>query len=369
MAAITELGINVARRIPAEFWTGLATGKYTAHGGVVRNVAGQIVGHLAMPAASVAIPVVGPALAGLASASSLVANAQLVSLSRDVQKVLSFAMANTVLSGLGLATSIVGFVYLTTRINQIDSKLREIDADVKDIKRILQSSQRARLQGAVDSYRLAEATEDLGTRKDLLMQARNSFGELVYFYKAEFAECAKLEETVVAEGHFVVACVGNAMATSDLGMCDAAARDLAGHHGDWRAIARKRCEQMLDLKYATRLLDGRYVDALPVKTLIRVLDFAHGKKRGIGWIDEIRKPLGRMKIPDFSGIDDSRIDFAKSLQARDDILESYAAHLTFLAPKKVSVTDFARVISVKMPDEKRDLEHAVINLLERPVAA
>ena len=369
MTAIVDLGINVARSIPPEFWAGLATGKYTAHGGVVRSVAGQIVGHLAMPAASVAIPVVGPALAGLASASSLVANAQLVSLSRDVQKVLGFAMANTALSGLGLATSIVGFVYLTTRINQIDSKLREIDADVKDIKRILQSSLRARLQGAVDSYRLAEATEDLGTRKDLLMQARHSFGELVHHYKAEFAESAKLEETVVAEGHFVVACIGNAMATSDLGMCDAAARDFEAHHGDWQTIARKRCEQLLDLKYATRLLDGRYVDALPAKTLIRVLDFAHGKKRGIGWIDEIRKPLGKMKIPDFSAIDEPKIEFAKSLQARDDILDSYAAHLTYLSPRKISVTDFARVISEKLPEAKRNTEHAIVNLLERPVVA
>ena len=369
MTAITELGLNVARSIPSTLWTGLATGKYTAHGGVIRNVAGQIVGHLAMPAASAAIPVVGPALAGLAGASSLVANAQLVSLSRDVQKVLSFAMANTVLSGLGLATSIVGFVYLTTRINQIDSAFREIDADVKDIKRILQSSVRARLQGAVDSYRLAEATEDLGTRKDLLMQARHVFGELVHHYKAEFAESVKLEELVVAEGHFVVACIGNAMCTSDLGMCDAAARDLGVHHSDWQTIARRRCENLLDLNNATRLLDGRYVDALPTKTLIRVLDFAHGKKRGIGWIDEIRKPLGKMKIPDFGGINEPSIEFAKSLQARDDVLDSYAAHLTFLAPKKVSVTEFARTISAKAPEDKRDLDHAVVNLLAHAGAA
>jgi hypothetical protein len=369
MTAITELGINVARRIPAEFWTGLATGKYTAHGGVVRNVAGQIVGHLAMPAASAAMPVVGPALAGLSSASSLVANAQLVSLSRDVQKVMNFAMANTVLSGLGLATSIVGFAYLTKRINGIDKTLGEIDADVKDIKRILQSSLRARLQGAVDTYRLAEVAEDLDTRKQLLMQARSSFGELVHHYKSEFAESVRLEETMVAEGHFVVACMGNAMSTSDLGMCDAAARDLAHHHHEWQSIARKRCESLLELKYATRLLDGRYVDVLPAKTLVRVLDFAHGKKRGIGWIDEIRKPLGKMKIPDFGAIEEPKIEFAKALQARDDILDSYSAHLTFLAPKKVSLTDFARTMSAIVQKENRDNEHAVVNLLEKPAVA
>jgi len=369
MTAITELGINVARSIPNEFWTGLATGKYTSHGAVVRNLAGQIVGHLGMPAASVAIPVVGPALAGLASASSLVANAQLVSLSHAVQNVLNVAMANTVLSGLGLATSIVGFVYLTTRINQIDSKLREIDGDVKDIKRILQSSLRAQLQGAVDTYRLADGAEERSTRKDLLMHARNAFGSLVHHYKSEFENGRKFDETVASEGYFIIACLGNAMSTSDLGMCDAAARDLKTHQADWRTIARKRCETLLDLGNPTRLLDGQYVEALPTSTLIRVLDFAHGKRLGIKRIDEMRRTSGAMKLPKFGDIDESSIEFAKSLQARDDILDSYSAHLSFLASKKVSVTDFARAISVKVPDDKRDLEHAVVNLLERPVAA
>jgi len=322
-----------------------------------------------IPAASAAAPVLAPTLAGVAGVSSLVANAQLVSVSRDVQKVLTLAMANTALSGLGLATSIVGFVYLTTRINQIDRKLREIDADVKDIKRILQSSLRARLEGAVDSYRLAEVADDGETRKQLLMQSRTTFGELVHHYKAEFAEAARLEEAIVAEGHFNVACMGNAMSTSELGMGDAAARDLERHRNDWRDIARKRCAVLLDVKNGTRLLDGRYVDALPVATLARLLDFAHGRSRGYEWIDEIRRPLGKMKLPDFSTLETPNIDFAKALQARDDVLDSYSAHFAFLASKKVSVTDYARALSAKLPEDKRDSQHVVVNLLESPTAS
>jgi len=43
-------------------------------------------------------------------------------------------------------------------------------------------------------------------------------------------------------------------------------------------------------------------------------------------------------------IDRPTIDFAKKLKARDDVLQSYVAHYSFLADKKVSVTHFAHML-------------------------
>ena len=80
------------------------------------------------------------------------------------------------------------------------------------------------------------------------------------------------------------------------------------------------------------------------------------------------KSLQQMKLPDFSTLKAPNIDFAKSLQARDDVLESYAAHFAFLASKRVSVTDYARALSAKLPEDKQDPAHVVVNLLESPTA-
>jgi len=350
---LSELGLIVAREIPVKYLVGIAKGQLTVHGGVVRNLAGQIAGHLAIPGSS-AISTVAGRVPGVGTASSLVANMQLVSLSRDVQKVLNLSMANTALAGLGLATSIVGFVYLTARINQIDRKLDELTEDVKDIKAIVQSAQRARLLAAVDAYQLACETRDADKHQHFLMQARNSFAELAHHYKSQIGGLSRLAEIEVSEGHFVVACLGNAICTSDLGMGETAAKDLARHYADWKALAKEHCSKLLDLKNATRLLDGRYVNDLPAATLIRLLSFAHGKERGVEWVDELRRPLGKIKLPDFGTIDQPRIEFAKALCARNDVLDSYVAHFAFLGAKKVSATAFSKVIEESCLREKSD---------------
>ena len=53
-------GLSVARAIPKEALLGLISGSYSLHGGVVRDVGGRIVAHLAMPSTMVsAIPGMG----------------------------------------------------------------------------------------------------------------------------------------------------------------------------------------------------------------------------------------------------------------------------------------------------------------------
>ena len=121
---LADLGITVARSIPAEVWGGLANRTMTLHGGVVRNAAGQIVRHLGDPGSQLGAiggglasgNPVGTVSALAAAASGIAGNIQLRNLSQDVQRVLNFTMANTALAGLGLATSIVGFGYLAARI-------------------------------------------------------------------------------------------------------------------------------------------------------------------------------------------------------------------------------------------------------------
>ena len=63
---LTDLGLTVARNIPVETWAGIATGLYKLHGGVVRDLSGRIIAHLALPASTALSAVPGLGLLGSA---------------------------------------------------------------------------------------------------------------------------------------------------------------------------------------------------------------------------------------------------------------------------------------------------------------
>jgi hypothetical protein len=342
---LADLGLNVARSIPADLLPGLMSGAYTSHGGVVRDLTGQIIAHLALPSSSM-VSSTANLVPGVGVASGLLGNIQLTSISQDVHQALNFAMTSTVLSGLNLATSIVGFTYLAARIAQVDQKLNALAKQAKEIKQILQSQQRSRLLAAVDNYRLSSKAEDAETRRQLLLQAQSLFGELAHHYKSQLKEHSALVEIEASEGYFVAACLGNAICTSDLGMGDAAGERLRHHYSDWTGLARQHCGKLLQLNDPVRLLDARYVEDLPAAMLVSLLDFAHRTNRGIGWIDDLRRALGKgtMLASAVRGIDKPVIEFAKGLRARDDVMQSYVAHFSFLADKKISATEFSAAI-------------------------
>ena len=342
---LSEFGLNVSRSIPVDALPGLLSGALSSHGGVVRNMAGQIVAHLSMPTSSLASSAAN-FVPGVGAVSGLLGNVQLASLSQDVHKVLGFAMTSTVLSGLSLATSIVGFTYLAARVASVDQKLNTLTKQTKEIKQILQSQQRSRLLTAVDNYRLSSQTQDAETRRQLLLQAQSSFGELAHHYKAQMAELSALVEIEASEGYFVVALLGNAICTSDLGMGDAAGKTLQHHYSEWAGLARQHCGKLLQLNDPVRLLDARYVENLPSATLVNLLDFAHRTDRGIGWMDELRRSLGKgtMLASAVRGIDKPVIEFAKTLRARDEVMQSYVAHFSFLSKKGISATHFSKAL-------------------------
>jgi hypothetical protein len=71
-----------------------------------------------------------------------------------------------------------------------------------------------------------------------------------------------------------------------------------------------------------------------------------------------------MKFPDFGTIDKTAIEFAKALLARNDVLDSFVAHFSYLAGNKVAATEFSKALA-----SKTDPKHAVINWVKQPVAA
>lgn len=348
---ISQFGFSVAREIPATVLQGLATGAYTLHGGVVRQATGQIVRHLVSPGlvGSVVSSPIGFLAAAGSMASGLAANVQIHALSQDVRRVLNVSMAATGLAGLGLATSLIGFPYLAARIKRVDQK-------VDKLTELIKSREGAQLRQAVDDYRQsAEASE--ATRKSMLLRAQGSFGELAHHYKSQLGTLTKLADIEGAEGYFVVACLGNAICSSELGLTGSASDQLTSHYRDWAELSRRHCSSLLKLSEPARLLDARYIEALPAATLVKLLDFANQDPRGMAWFDELRRALGTgtMIAGTVSRIDSAAIEYAKSLQARDEVLESFVSLFDLLATKKLSVTAFAQAVEKERADSGADL--------------
>lgn len=362
---LAELGLAVTREIPGNVITGLLNQTLSLHGGVVRNGLGQIVAHLATPAgaASLASLVPGPAM--LASLAGSVTNVgQFYMLSRDVQavqqsvnSVLSLSMATTVLSGLGLATSIAGFAYLSRRLSRIDAKLNALEKQVREIRTLIQSQQKAQLLAAIDYLRQAETTLDERLRHDLLMQAKAGFTTLTHYYRELWAEAAEIAQVEGVDEYFTLAFTGAALAASELGMRDAAWSDLTRHYEEWRVLARRHCGRLLVGDDPQRLLAASLVRDLPARDLVATLDFVNGTERGIGWIDDLRGQStsivskARSALPNrvqrmISSRDEKpAIELSSRLRARDVVLNADAAHFGFLAEKKISASWFSAAMN------------------------
>lgn len=329
---INEAGITVLRQVPAEYWAGIASNLYSVHGGVIRDQAGRILAHLAMPAISAPLQLVP----GLNLIPELIQSYQLSVLDENVLRAVSWSMASTAVSGLGLATSLVSVVYLAKRISQIDGRI----AEVKDW---LKSASEGQLHAALADLTHASKTADAQTRRQLMLSAKTSFAALAHHYCSQAKSATKLQEVEIFEDYAATAMLGAVLCASDLGLHDAAHDDMRMYQEDWSSMARAQTRRILDLEDAVRLLDGRYVNVLPTSALISVLDFAHHTAKGLDWIDELRTAYGRTTAltSGIRTIAEPAIRYARKLKARQDVLDGYCSHFEFLAAKRLSSSSFA----------------------------
>lgn len=328
------LGFTVLRQIPLEYVTGIAKGIYSAHGGVIRDHAGRIVAHLALPVASSSIGTIP----GVGTVGQVMQTYQLHALSESVQQVLAVSLANTALSGLGLVTTLAGVVYLS-------QKLSRIEAQIAEIKGWLQSTSDGQLRAAIADLKHAARTTDPDTRRQLLGASKSSFTSLAHHYRTQAASAKSPKVAGVYEEFSVTAALGAVMATSELiGLEDAAGEDFLSFRNEWASMARGQVRNLLELENSARLLDGRYAEKLPAAELVRLLDFANEEERGISWLDGLRRGYGTATAltSSWRPISDEGIEFSRRLRARHDVLSSFDEHFRFLRARRLSVATFAQ---------------------------
>ena len=364
----SELGLAVTRQIPVDQMLGIVLGSHSVHGGVIRDGLGRITSHLVNGGAT---SLASSLLPGLGTLGSLINTGQLYSIGQDVQQVqqtantiLQVSMAGTALAGLGVVTSVAGFAYLSHRLNKIDDKLSRMEKEIKAIKSLIQCKQKAELHTAIDHLRQAELTTNKHLRHDLLMRSKELFTTLAHFYREQWANADEIHQIDGLDEYFTLAFTGAALATSELGMGEVASTELQRHINDWQMQARRHCGKHLLGDTPERLMDESLVNDLSTRELVDMLDFVNGTRRGIDWIDDLRRQTTSL-VPAFHkalpgalqrfvapASEKPVIDFSKRLYARNNVLSANIAHFAFLDNKKVSASYFAGEVKKIMLEHK-----------------
>ncbi len=305
-------GWNVTRAIPYETLLGLAAGKYQLYGGVVRWAAGtphagQIIAHL--------IPVgLNPlsVMPGLDFIPGILANIQLNelkditqfntyqlmqlsgqihTLSESTQQVLQIATGTAVLSGLGLLVSSIGFAAINHKLNAIDGRLKEIQKDIQAIRYFLESSERAKLFAALNALLKIDHRTAYDHRHTILHTARNTLAEINMRYRELLSEASTVEMAIAHEEYFSLTALAQARCTAELGMLDIAYKEISELNAVWQVQARRIAKEILIGQYTERFLATDFADEVSVAELIQWLDFVYEEKKGLGWIDELRRKI------------------------------------------------------------------------------
>ena len=344
---------TLERAIPDGLAMGILSGKYSLHGGVIRDAGGQIVRHL-VPAASKAFDPFG-----LVSLPFDIANTlQLRSLSKLTQEIKQISEATMAMSGLNIAVSAVSFGAMYASLKGVESRVAELDNKVNWIKTFLDSGRRAAILNA--SNELSSLPSDASHRAYILHQARESLGHVTMHYVAHWDEAGDLLEAMSYQHYFCMAALMRARCSAELGMLDKAEFEIKQSQEEWVARSRKIAQEFILRDDPQRLLGGEYAGHVPTSKLAYWLDFAYGSDKGYDWIDELRcrpnpislnslfsKTVSKDELQAFSHLD--------NLSQRNQVLEGYVSQYGYLKANELSPSEFDKqvaLVKASAPDDE-----------------
>lgn len=322
---ISEMaGYTLARSIPDSVLAGVLSGSYKIFGGVVRNDAGQIIAHLVN--ASNPVDLLSTFLSPVNAAFSGMNTYQLYRIGANVHQLIGLAQASMVISGLTLAVSSAGFLFLNSKIDKVDKKLKEIAADLNYIKNFLKLQERSRLTSALKDIRKLAQIEDSSMKSQLLISSRQRLGEIHEKYKTLLLEDKSVKEMMPVEEYYTITAIGHALCSAELGMYDQATSDLLESQLTWRGAAKAFVGEKVFGKVPQRLLTKKYVSHIKSEEIASWMDFSEDSELGIDRLDQIRDMTPKININISNSIDKEEaiaIDVARKLVQRDRVLQGY----------------------------------------------
>lgn len=349
---ISELaGYTLTRSVPDSVLAGVLSGSYKVFGGVIRNDAGQIVAHLVN--AGNPANAVSTLLSPVNSAFSGLNTFQLYRIGTDVTQLIGLAQISMVMSGLTLAISSAGFLFLNHKINKIDSKLKEMASDIKFVRKFLELHERARLISSLKVIRELDQIQDDATKTQMLINSRQTLGEIHERYKAQLTENNGAREIMPVEEYFTITAIGHALCSAELGMYDQASKDLFESLATWRKAAKSFVGEKVIGKDPQRFLSKKYVSHIKSEEIAGWMDFAEDCDLGIDRLDLLR---GRSQMVNFNFSnsvneeEEIAIGVARKLVQRDRVLQGYVDQYGYYSSLKQKPSNIQQYFD-NLPEE------------------
>lgn len=346
-------GWTVAREIPPAEITGLRSGQYVLHGGVIRTAAGtqdagRIVRHL-MPAAGLQPRATAAAGAVRAPAT---------------QQMLQMATRTMTLAGLNLAVSAMGFSVILRKLESQQWELNAVAKTVAEIKDLLELNEQAKLEATLDLLAAGVRNEEL------IRAALNVFAPLVKKYGWLLSEADTRERALACEEHLVLVLLANTWCLAELGELVPARRLLRENLALWADQARRIAGGHLLGWNPERFLFSEFVEHAPMHEIVEWMNFADGKERSLQeGMDELRRKISlnphEKKKPLFGKSDDNvqrdiyadryeTIPALRKLVARDRVLQGYAAQYALLEEHRMKPSELGEQLARIEADSKID---------------
>lgn len=358
---ISELaGFALSRSIPDNLMLGVLAGVNKVYGGVVRNEQGQILAHLVNSSTpsnilSAFTSPLNTLFSGVNTYQLHRIGAEVGQIGANVTQVLQLAQASMLLSGLTLAVSSAGFLFLSNKINKIDKKLEQVASDVKYIKSFLELQERSRLIAALKVIRELNKVEDSAARLQMLISSRQTIGEIHEKYKMLLTDSSNEYSFMAAEEYFTITAIGHSLCSAELDMYDQAVNDLCDAQTVWQSSSKAFVKNHVINDNAQRFLTKDYVKHIRSTEVIEWVDFAESTSEGIGVLDRLRGQEQKMNFgwSMFTGINNEEklnLEVSRKLIARNKILQGYADQLKYLSQIKQKPSTVQNLMN-SIPDD------------------
>jgi hypothetical protein len=326
-------GFKLRRTLPDSVMMGVLTGTYKVFGGVVRSDSGQIVAHLVN--AGTPINLLSAFSSPVSAVLSGINTFQLHRIRADVTQLLTLAKGTMLLSGLTLTASAAGFLFLSHKIGKIDDKLKLIAKDIKSIRKFLELQERARLIAALKVIKDLNQIEDESTRITMLINSRQTLGEIHEKYKTLLLEDTCAAELMPVEEYFTITAIGHAMCSAELNLFDQAANDMADAQQVWKRAVQAFVDKQIIKKDPERLLTRKYADHIKSEEIIEWLEFVENSGKGLARLDDLRAAAPMVSlVRSISQEEVLGLGVTRKLIERDKVLEGYVSQYGYYASIK-----------------------------------
>lgn len=347
--------LTLERSIPESVAMGVLSGKYSVHGGVIRDAGGRIVRHL-IPAASSGLNPLG----FLSAPFDIFNTFQLRNIAKTTQQLVQMSQATMALSGLNLAVSAASFAVLYSSLKKVENRVKSIDKKVDWIKTFLDTDRRASLLLAADE--LSSLPIDKSHRNHILHSSRERLGHASMHYLEHFDHSENLLEAMSYQHFFCTAFLMRARCSAELGMFDKAFSELKIGRRDWLNRGRRVASEMILGENPERFLQKDYVEILPSAKLVEWMEFSHNEQNGLAWIDVLRSKNSESRLSGIKSIFSSglneiekeQVTLMHNLTARDQVLDGYESQYQFYLENEITPSKFESEIRKIDPEDAID---------------